>query len=600
MRRGSRVLGLWLTTAFRATPGLTVLMGAAVMANAAFGPLATLGIKWVVDAMTGGGDPTAGVVLLVASLTVTLLARSLTTPLGDTLAERIFLYVERDLLRLTTAIPSLAHHEDRELADRISLLEQQRRRLGAIWQLLGAVSAVTSVVTVVVLLASVHPLLVLLLPLAAVVAVVDARGKQAQRTLINSHEHLRRLGTATLDTLADPGPGLEVRCFGLAPTLLRVASATMMLRYWRYRRATLRWAGRTALAWLVFLLGYAVGVVWVVSRLLAGTSSVGDLVLVVLIAPQVAATAGLLISSSRVIAEVWDTFERYFWLREYAADHSWDESRTAPPERLSRGIELRGVGFDYPSTTTNGSAEGSRHRALHGVDLVLPAGSTVALVGDNGAGKSTLVKLLARLYDPTSGQVLVDGTPLTELDPRLWRARTSAGFQDFARWELTAGHAVGVGDLPHLDDRSRVSAASTAGQAQDLITSLPQTFDTQLGAGYEDGVGLSGGQWQRLALSRAFMRTRPLLMLLDEPTAALDPEAEHAIYEQYASAAARVAAETGGITVLVSHRFSTVRLADLIVVVGEGRVLEQGTHAELLAAGGRYAELFELQAHAYR
>lgn len=602
MRRASRVLGLWLTTAFRATPGLTILVGAAVMASAAFGPLATLGIKWVVDAMTGGADPTAGVALLVTSLGVTMVARSLTTPLGDTLAERIFLYVERDLLRLTTAIPSLAHHEDRELADRISLLQQQRRRLGAVWQLLAAVSAITSVVTVVVLLASVHPLLVGLLPLAAVVAVVDGRGKQAQRTLINSHEHLRRLGTATLDTLADPGPGLEVRCFGLAPTLLRVASATMMLRYWRYRRATLRGAGRTALAWLVFLLGYAAAVVWAVSRLLAGTSSIGDLVLVVLIAPQVAATAGSLVTNSRVIAEVWDTFERYVWLREYAARHSWDESRTAPPERLSRGIELRGVGFDYPSAaTTSSSADaGSRPPALHGVDLVLPVGSTVALVGDNGAGKSTLVKLLARMYDPTSGQILVDGTPLTDLDPRLWRSRTSAGFQDFARWEFTAGHAVGVGDPAHLDDRSRVAAASTAGQAHEVIASLPQTFDTQLGASYENGVGLSGGQWQRLALARAFMRTRPLLMLLDEPTAALDPEAEHAIYDQYARAAAQVAAETGGITVLVSHRFSTVRLADLIVVVADGRILEQGTHAELLAAGGRYAELFELQAHAYR
>ncbi len=609
MIRAGKVMGLWLTTAFRATPALMMVMGLAVIATAAFGPLAALGIKWIVDATTTGVDTTPGVALLVTSLAVTLLARSLTTPLGDTLAERIFLHVEADLLRLTTSIPSLAHHEDRVLADRISLLEQQRRRLGAVWQLLAGVAAVVSLVTVVALLVSIHPALVLLLPLAVVVAVVDAQGKQAQRRLINSHEHLRRLGSTTLDRLADPGAGLEVRCLGLAPTLLRVASATMMLRYHRYRRATLRGAGRTAAAWSVFLLGYGIAMAWMVSRLLAGSSSVGDLVLLVLIAPQIAGTAGSLITNSRVIAEVWDTFDRYFWLRQYAEDHSWVGHHGAPPDRLTHGIELRGVGFDYPSRHPAGDSADEpdaavrpsrSSRALRGVDLLLPAGGTVALVGDNGAGKSTLVKLLARLYDPTAGEILVDGVPLDDLDPARWRGRLSAGFQDFARWEFTAGEAIGVGDVTRIGDADRIRAAARTGQAHEVVEGLPAAYHTQLGASHTDGVGLSGGQWQRLALARAFMRTRPLLMLLDEPTAALDPEAEHAIYDEYARTAARVAADTGGVTVLVSHRFSTVRLADVIVVMGDGRIVEQGTHAELLAAGGRYAELFELQARAYR
>ncbi|MGL5930926.1 MAG: ABC transporter ATP-binding protein [Dermatophilaceae bacterium] len=620
MRRTLRVLSLWLQTALRAAPGSAVLMGLVVISAAALAPLTMLGVTWIVDAIARDADPVAGVILLVISLTVTTAARGVAAPLGDTLGDRVFLHVEDDLLRLTTSIPSLAHHEDRELADRVSLVENQRRRLAAVAKLLEVISAVTSMVTVVGLLASVHPLLIGLVTSAAMVAVVDARGKQAQRTLINNHEHLRRLGTAAVDALAQPGPAVEVRCFGLAPTLLRVASGTMMLRYWRYRRATLRWAGHTALAWLVFLLAYAGAVTWVVSRLLSGESSAGDLVLLVLIAPQVAGTAALLVSNSRQVADVWDTFERYLWLREYAAKHSWSSSRGIPPTRLVHGIEFRGVGFDYPSARSLTSSspavdaptaddpaeygdavEGrTATPALHDVDLRLPAGSTVALVGDNGAGKSTIVKLLARLYDPTAGEILVDGTPLRDLDPQRWRSRVSAGFQDFARWEFTAGESVGIGDLTALDAPERVKAAVAAGQADGLIAGLADGLRTQLGASFTGGAGLSGGQWQRLALARAFMRTQPLLMLLDEPTSALDPEAEHALYEQYARTASQLAATNGGITVLVSHRFSTVRLADTIVVVSDGRIIEHGTHDQLLSRRGRYATLFDQQASAYR
>jgi ATP-binding cassette subfamily B protein len=237
---------------------------------------------------------------------------------------------------------------------------------------------------------------------------------------------------------------------------------------------------------------------------------------------------------------------------------------------------------------------------VSGVDLHLPAKRTVAFVGDNGAGKTTLVKLLSRLYDPTEGRILVDGTPLTEIDPHAWRERLSAGFQDYATLRFLAAETIGVGDLGAEMDRGRVRAAVTAGQADPVVAVLPDGLDTQLGTEFAGGVGLSGGQWQRLALARAFMRSTPLLMLLDEPTAALDPEAEHAVYSQYGRTARELAARTGAVTVLVSHRFSTVRMADLIVVLEGGRVVEVGTHAQLLDAGRRYAELFTLQARAYR
>ncbi len=342
---------------------------------------------------------------------------------------------------------------------------------------------------------------------------------------------------------------------------------------------------------LAFGLVYAAAIVWVISRARTGQQTAGDVVLVLLLAPQVDQMTGGIARNVYWVGEVVRSFSRYDWLREYAKSHAWQSSVALAPARLTSGIELRGVGFSYPGTDFS---------VLSDVSLKLPAGSAVALVGENGAGKTTLVKLLARLYDPTSGQVLVDGVDLATISPDSWRGQLSAGFQDFVKFELTVREVVGIGDADRLSDEPAVRAAIARGDATSVVAGLPMGLDSQLGKKFTDGVELSGGQWQRLALARAFMRERPLLLLLDEPTAALDPEAEHRLYEQYASAAKIAATETGGITVLVSHRFSTVRMADLIVVMHEGRVEEFGSHEDLLAAGGRYAELFELQARAYR
>jgi ATP-binding cassette subfamily B protein len=220
----------------------------------------------------------------------------------------------------------------------------------------------------------------------------------------------------------------------------------------------------------------------------------------------------------------------------------------------------------------------------------------VAVVGENGAGKSTLVKLLCKLYEPTSGAITVDGAPLARMDPALWRARTSGAFQDFARFELRAQQSVGLGDVPQLDSAEAVSAAVSRAGATDVVDRLPSGLQTQLGATWPEGVDLSVGQWQKLALARGFLREDPLLLVLDEPTSALDAETEHALFERYAAAART----TAGITLLVSHRFSTVRMADLIVVLDGSRVAEVGSHEELMARGGTYAELYEIQAAAYR
>jgi ATP-binding cassette subfamily B protein len=224
----------------------------------------------------------------------------------------------------------------------------------------------------------------------------------------------------------------------------------------------------------------------------------------------------------------------------------------------------------------------------------------VAIVGENGAGKSTLVKLLCGLYRPSHGRILIDGTDLRRLSAEDWRQRIAAGFQDFVRYELSARNTVGLGDLPRIDDDPAVHTALERAHATDVVDQLADGLDTQLGTSYTEGAELSGGQWQKLALGRALMRETPLLLVLDEPTSALDPEAEHHLFERYAAQARQVRESTGAITLFVSHRFSTVRMADLIVVVRDGRIVETGDHHTLIQNGGLYAELFELQAVAYK
>jgi ATP-binding cassette subfamily B protein len=224
----------------------------------------------------------------------------------------------------------------------------------------------------------------------------------------------------------------------------------------------------------------------------------------------------------------------------------------------------------------------------------------VAIVGENGAGKSTLVKLLGQLYSPTSGRILVDGTDLSRLPPEEWRERLAGAFQDFFRFELFARHSVGLGDVPRLDHEPAVVTAVTRAGASDVVERLAAGLDTQLGPTWPNGVEVSFGQWQKLALARGFMRDEPLLLILDEPTAALDAETEHALFERYAAALRGGGAANGRISILVSHRFSTVRMADYIVVLDGAQVIETGSHEELIAKGGTYAELYQIQAAAYR
>ncbi len=285
---------------------------------------------------------------------------------------------------------------------------------------------------------------------------------------------------------------------------------------------------------------------------------------------------------------------RLRWFTDYADDSHTrlrPDTPAAAPARLQHSVRFENVSFAYPGTDAT---------ILAGVDLELPAGSTVAIVGENGAGKTTLVKLLCRFYEPTAGRILVDGVDLREIPVDEWRLRVAAGFQDFAMFQLLARETVGVGDTSRgTEDDVIVDALDRAASAG-VVAELPDALSSQLGRDFEGGVELSLGQWQKLALGRAMMRPAPLVLVLDEPTASLDAPTEHRLFERFHGAARDAARARGAITILISHRFSTVRMADLILVVDGGCITEAGDHAALLALGGLYAELYQLQARAYR
>ena len=304
---------------------------------------------------------------------------------------------------------------------------------------------------------------------------------------------------------------------------------------------------------------------------------------------RLSAYVGSAVGELGFLRGIWlDSAQRLAWLEDFTAQQNVHIDLEVP-DRLEHGVAFEDVSFVYPGTT---------RPVLEHVDLVLPAGGVVAIVGENGAGKSTLVKLLARMYRPTSGRITVDGVDINRTDVSQWRERLAGAFQDFARLEFVAATTVGLGDQPRRDDRGAVGSAVDRAGATTLVSDLRDGLDTQLGPSWDDGVDVSFGQWQKLALARGYMRAEPLLLMLDEPTAALDAETEHALFERFASGA-REASDNGRVTVLVSHRFSTVRMADLIVVLDGARVVEIGSHADLMARGGTYAELYAIQAESY-
>jgi ATP-binding cassette subfamily B protein len=507
------------------------------------------------------------------------------------LAEVVGYALDRELATLASGLPGLEHHERPEYQDRLELLRQAQGGLGrALNAVIYTANTVVAGVGTLAALAWLSPWLLALVPfalLAVPIAAVQQRWyRDAEERSGSPARRARHLQALTVDR----GAGMELRVFGLQREVLaRFRGA------WRESRGFMLAArGRGTLldgvGELVFLAAFGGAVTLMLWRASRGEATAGEVVMTIYLGQQVMANVVEPVRQVAGLGEVVRAAGRMLWLRDYAATEARARSGSRPaPARLADGIVFDRVSFRYPGTD---------RWALKDVSLRIPAGAVVALVGENGAGKTTLVKLLCRMYEPTEGRILVDGMDLREIGVDAWRARLSAAFQDFVRFELPAQHAVGAGDLPRLDDRAAVLTALERAGASGVLAALPAGTETQLGARWEGGVDLSTGQWQKLALGRALMRREPLVVFFDEPTASLDALAEHALFERYAREAGSGTAR-GAVTVLVSHRFSTVRSADLILVIEGGGVTELGGHDELLLRGGLYAELYSMQARAY-
>jgi len=512
------------------------------------------------------------------------------------LEDRIGIVIDGRIMNALNSAKGLEIFERPEALDRLEALRERGWMLSRAMYLLPMNFAdLVRASATFILLASVHPLL-LLLPLFAIPSLLldsssEERVRGAEEAGLGGLRRARHL----YDLCLSPAAGKELRVFGLRGEIFKRHRAEWMGLHLRTMGIRTGSAGRIVLGRLCFAAGFAAALGFIAWRVSTGASSPGQLVLVLALASQVSMETRAtfeMIDWTRWIGRIAG---HLLWLEETARGASAVPSNgpVTPPDRLADGIVFDGVSFRYP---------GSDAWVLNDVSFRLPAGHSMAIVGENGAGKTTLVKLLCRFYEPTRGRILVEGQDLRAMDVEEWRSRISASFQDFHRFQLTAAESVGIGDLPRLDDETAVLAALERADASEIPGRLPRGLRTRLGASWDNGAELSIGQWQKVALARCLMRTAPVLLILDEPTAALDPQTEHSVFERQARAAAAGTAECsrGAITLIVSHRFSTVAMADRILVVDGGRIAEQGTHRELIAAKGLYARLYGIQAAAYK
>jgi ATP-binding cassette subfamily B protein len=584
-----RAVELVWTTSRRLTIALAVLTLAAGVFPAGVAWVGARIVDAVVAASRAGGADARRVIefVVLEGLVVALLAaaqRGLSlcqSLLRAQLGQRVNVMILEKALTL-----ELARFEDSEFYDKLTRArrEASSRPLSLVVRTFGLIQNAISLVSYGALLVRFSPWAVAVLLLAGLPAfIAEAKFSGDAFRLFRWRSPETRMQLYLETVLAREDHAKEVKLFGLGARFLARYRAIYQRLYREDRALTLRrdfWGFGLGLIATVALYG---GYVWIAVTAVTGAITLGAMTMYLMLLRQgQAAVSASLAAIGGMYEDNLYLSTLYEYLETPVAAATGNLPRGPDPED---GIRFEDVGFTYPDATSP---------ALEHVTLHLKPGSSLALVGENGSGKTTLIKLLTRLYRPTTGRILLDGLDLLEWDEKVLRERIGVIFQDFARYQMKVGENVGAGDEPHFEDEARWREAAEKGQADEFVQTLPAGYQTQLGKWFNDGRELSGGQWQKIALSRAFMRTRADVLVLDEPTAAMDAKAEADVFEHFRQLAKE------RITILISHRFSTVRMADQIAVLDAGRIVEIGSHEELMQRGGPYANLFTLQARGYR
>ena len=584
----ARALALVWTT----NRGLALLLAAlAIVAGVVPGAIAYVG-RWLVDAVVAAaaGHTDASSVLRFVVYEGALVVLLAAVQRGTTLAQallRVQLGHRVNMLVLEKALTlDLAHFEDSEVYDKMTRARRDAssRPLSLVMATFAVVQHGIALATYGVLLVAFSPLAVGLLALAAVPAfVVESRFSGEAFRLFRWRTPETRQQTYLESVIAREDNAKEVMLFGLGRPLLERYDAIFRRLYDADRRLTLRRGLWSFLLGLLSTVAFYVTYGWIALAAVHGQITLGAMTMYVLVFKQGQSAL------AAVLAAVGGMYEDNLYLSTL---YEFLETPVSAPSGTRTvgvtpgdGLRFEDVSFTYPD---------SERAAVSGVSFHLRPGEKLALVGENGSGKTTLIKLLTRLYEPTGGRIRLDGTELRDWELTTLRRRIGVIFQDFVRYQFIVGENIGVGDVGEWRDEARWRAAAEVGTAAPFIAELPLGYRTQLGKWFQGGRELSGGQWQKIALSRAFMRAGADLLVLDEPTAAMDAEAEVRIFEHF-----RTVTEDR-MAILISHRFSTVRMADHIVVLADGRVVEEGSHETLMARGGPYARLFTLQAAGYR
>lgn len=583
---------LVLRAAFRASAGLA----AAVLAVAVVEAVLPVGLAWtvreLVDGLSGNsaGQVRLSVIVMGAVGTCWVAAQWIAMSSQTVLEERTDHWLEQELTGLVHAVPDLSAVESSDFQDRVYTLASRPRHLvGSISTIIETVALAVRFGAAAVLLAFIAPALALLPLLVLIPVIASMRVEREVSQMLDDISTPMRTARLLFLASTEPRSAGEVRQFGMTAALADRQDVHLRTADLRQRLCRARTVRVMLVGWSLFAVG-VLALLWL-ARDGSGVRSGGVIFLLAVLSMQLVGQAEQAATTFSKLSRLSTNLQRFSWVRDFVttATSGFTGARPAPRE-LRHGIELQHVSFQH---TPGGPF------ALEDVSLFLPAGSTIALAGHNGAGKTTLVKLLMGIYRPTAGRILLDGIPLEEFDHDSLRGAVAAGFQDFCRFELAAGDSVGVGDLPHRSDRPAAAAALTRARSADVIDGLRDGLETPLGRSMTHGALPSEGQWQKIALGRAMMRETPTLRVLDEPTASLDAESEAALFQSYLEIGRTAAARNGCMTLLVSHRFATVRTADLIVTLRGGRIAEAGIHDELMAAGGWYAAICAMQAAGY-